>query len=226
MDRARRRHRVRRGRHDHVCVAVRVQSLLDWLVTLGSGTLYTVLFLAAGLENLFPPFPSDVVVAFGSFVAAQGSATAFGVFLVTWLGNVGTAMLVYVLGRRYGARRVERRLAGKHAESRDAKLRAMLKRLGMPAVFLSRFIPGVRALVPAVAGALRFPVLPTTAMIGTASAIWYGLITFVAFRVGADWPRLKVMVGRYSTTAAIVGSILLALGVAVWLLVRKRQKQS
>jgi membrane protein DedA with SNARE-associated domain len=200
-----------------------VQALLDWLVTLSPATLYTVLALVSALENVVPPFPSDLVVAFGSFVAAQGQGTAFGVFVFTWLGNVAGALFVYVLGLRYGAQRLERRLAGKHAESRDARIRGMFHRYGMPAVFVSRFIPGVRALVPAFAGALRLPLLPTAAMIASASAIWYGLITLVAFRVGADWPRLKVLIAGYSTTAAIVATAVLALGIVAWLLTRSRQ---
>jgi len=203
-----------------------VQSLLNWLVTLSPGTLYSVLALVAALENFVPPFPSDVVVAFGSFVAAQGPGTAFGVFVFTWLGNVAGAMLVYALGQRYGARRLERRLAGKHAESRDARIRAMFQRYGMPAVFVSRFIPGVRAVVPVFAGALRLPVLPTAAMIAAASGMWYGLITYVAFRVGADWPMLKGMVAQYSRTAAIVAAAILAVGIAAWAFVRTRQKSS
>jgi membrane protein DedA with SNARE-associated domain len=200
-----------------------VQALFDWLVTLSPGTLYSVIAVVAALENIFPPFPSDLVVAFGSFVAAQGSGTAIGVFASTWIGNVLGALLVYALGLRYGAERLERRLAGKHAESRDARIRAMFHRYGMAAVFVSRFIPGVRALVPAFAGALRLPLLPTAAMIASASAIWYGLITFIAFRVGADWPRLKALVAGYSTTAAILATAVLALGIAAWLLARKRQ---
>ena len=104
-----------------------MQSLLDWLLTLPVVALYSVLGVTAALENLVPPFPSDVVVAFGSFVIAQGGkGTMFGVFLVTWAGNIIGAMLVYALGRRYGAERLEARLAGKHAHSRDARIRRML----------------------------------------------------------------------------------------------------
>ena len=146
-----------------------------------------------------------------------------GVFLVTWVGNIAGAMLVYALGRRYGAERLERRLAGKHAESRDARIRRMFERYGMPAVFVSRFIPGVRAIVPAFAGALRLPVIYTTLMVATASALWYGLITMVAFRVGSDWQELRSTITQYGRTAAIVGVGMLALGGAIWLLVRRRQ---
>lgn len=203
-----------------------MQSLLDWLVTLSPITLYSVLGVVAALENLVPPFPSDVVVAFGGFVAAQGPGTALGVFLSTWIGNVAGAILVYVLGRRYGAQRLERRLAGKRAESIDARIRLMFRKYGMPAVFVSRFVPGVRAVIPAFAGALRLRLLPTTAMIASASAIWYGLITIVAFRVGADWPRLRGMIARYSTTAAVLASVILVAGIGVWWLGRRRRTEA
>jgi membrane protein DedA with SNARE-associated domain len=199
-----------------------VQSLLDWLLTLPAGALYAVLAITAAIENVFPPFPSDIVVAFGSFVAAQGRKTVLGVFLAVWLGNVSGAVLVYALGRRYGAQRLERRLAGKHAESVDARLRAMFERFGKPAVFLSRFVPGVRAVVPAYAGALRLPVVSIVTMIASASAIWYGLITVVAFRVGTDWERLKDTVTRSSTTIGVIAAVILALGIAAWMLVRRR----
>jgi membrane protein DedA with SNARE-associated domain len=202
-----------------------VQALLDWLSTLPVATLYAVIGLVAAIENIIPPFPSDVVVAFGSFVVAQGKVgSMLGVFLVTWLGNVGGALLVYATGRRYGAERLERRLAGKHAESRDAKIRRLFDRYGMIAIFLSRFVPGVRAIVPAFAGALRLSVPWTTVMIATASAIWYGLITLVAYRVGADWERLRGTVSQYTTMAAIIAGVILVLGLAVWWLARSRQK--
>jgi membrane protein DedA with SNARE-associated domain len=201
-----------------------MQSLLDWLLTLPLAAVYAVLGIAAPIENLIPPFPSDVVVAFGSFVVAQGGrGTMLGVFLTTWAGNIAGAMLVYTLGRRYGAERLERRLAGKHAQSRDARIRRMFERFGMPAVFVSRFIPGVRAIVPAFAGALKLSVVYTTLMVATASALWYGLITIVAFRVGSDWERLKATITQYGRTAAIVGAVLLAIGVAAWLIARRRQ---
>lgn len=204
-----------------------MQSLLDWLVTLPQAALYAILFITAAIENVFPPFPSDVVVAFGGFVVAQApGGTMLGVFLAVWIGNVGGAMLVYALGRRYGAERMERRLAGKHAESRDRKLRRMFDRFGLPAVFVSRFVPGVRALVPAFAGALKLSAVWIMLMIASASALWYGLITVIAFRVGSDWERLRGTVTRYGTTAAVIGAVILAVGVVAWLIANKRRKKN
>jgi membrane protein DedA with SNARE-associated domain len=90
-----------------------LESLLAWVSSLPTAALYLLVSLTAAVENLIPPFPSDVVIAFASFLVAQGAnGTKFGVFGAVWVGNVAGAMLVYVIGRKYGAERVEKRLAG------------------------------------------------------------------------------------------------------------------
>lgn len=201
-----------------------LESLLGWVSSLPTAALYGLVAVTAAIENVFPPFPSDVVIAFASFLIAQGAnGTRLGVFSAVWIGNVGGAMLVYVAGRKYGAERVEKHFAGANASRRDATFRKLLERYGLPAIFVSRFVPGVRAIVPAIAGALKLKPLPVVIMIGAASALWYGLITIVAFRVGSNWEALKKLVGEYTTLAAIIGGVILAAGVLAWLVARKRQ---
>ena len=200
-----------------------MRELLDWVSALPEAALYAILFSAGMIENLVPPFPSDVVIAFGGFLLAQGTlGSMLGVFLSVWTGNIGGAMIVYGLGRRFGAERIEKRLGGKHAADRDAWLHKLFDKYGMMAIFVSRFVPGVRAIVPAFAGALKLPLVWVMIMVSTASAIWYGLITVIAFRVGSDWERLRDMVARSATVAAVIGGGLLIIGVTVWLIARKR----
>ena len=202
-----------------------LDSLLGWASSLPPAALYLLIAVMAAVENVFPPFPSDVVIAFASFLVAQGaSGTRLGVFAAVWISNVGSAMLVYAIGRKYGAERIEKRLAGGHAARHDATVRKLFEKYGLPAIFVSRFVPGVRAIVPAIAGAMKLKPLPVTLMVGAASAIWYGLITIVAFRVGSNWDALKSMVGRYTTIAAIIGGAILVAGVLAWLVARKRRK--
>jgi len=107
----------------------------------------------AAVENVFPPVPADTVVALGSFLAARGRGSVLAAFLATWIGNVGGAMIMYGLGRRYGAAKLEQRLLGDKAPGAEHRLGQMYGRYGVIALFASRFIPGVRALVPPFAGA-------------------------------------------------------------------------
>src|SRR5918999_3980986 len=184
--------------------------------------LYAALGIVAALENVFPPVPADTVVAFGSFLAARGQGTALGVFLTTWAGNIAGAMLIYAVGRRYGAERLERRLLGDRAADAEFRLRALYGRYGLAALFVSRFLPGVRAIVPPLAGALRIPAGRAALAMGAASAVWYGAISYLAFRIGADWDRLSGTVARYGRAAGIVGILLALLVIGAWLARRKR----
>jgi membrane protein DedA with SNARE-associated domain len=201
-----------------------VEAFLDRLASMPVPALYAALAVVAALENVFPPVPADTVVAFGSFLAARGQGTALGVFLTTWAGNVAGAMLIYVLGRRYGAERLERRLLGDRASAAESRLRALYGRYGLAALFVSRFLPGVRALVPPFAGALRIPAIRTALAMGAASAVWYGAISYLAFRIGADWEALSQTVARYSRAAALIGFALAIAGIALWLLLRRRRE--
>lgn len=200
-----------------------MSEVLAWLAALPAPALYLVLVITAALENFFPPLPADTIVAFGTFLAARGEATAVGAFLATWLGNVAGAMAVYGLGRRYGAEAVRRRIrsygvAGQRAER---KLEKLYVRYGVLALFLSRFLPGVRALVPPFAGAMRMPFAPVLGAVAVASGIWYGLITLVAYRVGSDWDLLRARLMEVSRTATLVAGTVLTLIVLGWVVYRR-----
>src|SRR5215207_3336263 len=103
---------------------------LDWLTALPPAALYLVLAATAAVENVFPPFPSDTVVAFGSFIAARGHGSAVGSFLATWAGNIAGAMLMYALGRRYGASRLIARLSKGEGSDAEARIRVWYGRRG------------------------------------------------------------------------------------------------
>jgi len=193
---------------------------MDWLTALPPAVLYLVLAVVAAIENVFPPIPADTVVAFGAFLAARGHATLAGAFLATLGGNLAGAMGMYAAGRRFGAERLARRLA---AGGSAKRLQEFYGRYGMIALFVSRFLPGVRALVPPFAGALRLPAWRVLVILGTASAIWYGAITVIAYRVGADWPTLEAKMRAWQHGLVIGAAIAAAIGVGAWLVLRRRQ---
>jgi membrane protein DedA with SNARE-associated domain len=201
-----------------------VQDALAWLSGLPPAALYAALAAVAAVENIFPPIPADTVVAFGAFLAARGHATLPGAFLATWLGNVSGALLIYSLGRRYGASYAQRWLARFGSERNEQRLERMYAERGIAALFLSRFIPGVRALVPPFAGAMRVPATRAAVAIAVASAIWYGIVTWIAYNVGSDWDGLQERLQSAGLTAALVAGGIAAV-VIVWYLLRRRAKQ-
>jgi membrane protein DedA with SNARE-associated domain len=198
-----------------------LERLLDWLAGLPPVALLSAMSGLAALENLFPPIPADVLVAFGGLLAARAGYSPWPAFLAVWLGNVAGALAMYGLGRRYGSAAVERRYRLARGGTADARLLTLHARFGSVAFFLSRFIPGVRAVVPPVAGALRAPILTVGLAISVASGLWYGAITWLAFRTGANWEELQRVVGRWGTGSAVVAGVAVV-GVLAWWMWRRR----
>ena len=195
--------------------------LLDWLSHVPLGVLYLLMAAFAAVENVFPPVPADTVVALGSWLAARGQGSAFWAFFATWAGNVLGAGAMYVVGRRHGAAWMHRRFPALGDEKNERRLRELHGRYGALSLVLSRFVPGVRALVPPFAGALRISPVTTMLSLSLASAVWYGLVSYVAFRAGADWGALMARITRYGRLAAIAAAAVIAAGALVWWLRRR-----
>lgn len=62
--------------------------------------------IIVGLENVFPPIPSEVILPLAGFSAAQGTFSVVAAVLWTTLGSVVGAVVAYGLGFWLGAERV------------------------------------------------------------------------------------------------------------------------
>lgn len=177
----------------------------------------------AAAENVFPPIPADTAVAIGAFLSTAGTVSALNVFLVTWIANVATATSVYyagrVVGRPFFRGRIGRRLM--HPR-RLARLEDLYRDHGSWGIFLSRFIPGVRGVVPPFAGVARLGFWRAVPPMALASGIWYGTLTFLAATLITRVDDVVTLVGRFNRIALIAGVMLLAgTGILWW---RRRQR--
>ncbi len=193
-----------------------LDTLLNWLSSAPHAAIYAVLGFAAALENVVPPVPADVVVVFGGVLAGRGGANPWLVFLAVWLFNVAGALFVYAIGRRYGAAffagRWGRMLLRPHQLE---ELDGFYHRFGTGIIFVSRFLPMLRAVVPVFAGVSRLGVVRTALPIAAASALWYGGLVYLGTAAGRNWHEVMATLdhlGRWFWLAAL----LLLGGVAAW----------
>ena len=203
-----------------------MHGLISWLTGLPLAVLYPILAVVAAIENIFPPIPADSVVALGSWLAARGEGSAMAAFVSTWAGNVGGAAAMYLVGRRHGAGWMRERFPRLGDDRGEARLEAMYGKYGVAALVVSRLIPGVRALVPPFAGALHIPPLQAIGAMAIASAVWYGIISYVAFNATGGWTELMRLIKQSGTWVAVAAALLLAIGIIVWLVRRRHHRLS
>ncbi len=198
---------------------------MGWLGNLPLGTLYVAIAGLSAFENFFPPFPSDGVIAFGSFLASRAHGSPFTVLFLGWFGNVAGATVTYILGRRFGAKAFLRRIEKYAGPTAEDRIRKLYKKYGFAGLFVSRFLPGVRAIVPPFAGAMKLPAFRVIFSIASASAVWFGLITFLAFRAGDNWDLLQHYLVRSGKVAGGIAIGIVLLAIAIWLWKRRSSKR-
>lgn len=172
------------------------------------------------LETAFPPIPSEVILPFAGFSAAQGDVNLVMAWLFATLGALLGAWLLYGFGALVGMDRL-RILATKRwfpffSTSDLARGERFFERHGNKVVLLGRCIPLVRSIVSVPAGVERMPLARFTALTALGSGLWNAIFIGAGYQLGHRWERVEGWVEPLSYL--VVG--LLALGV-LWLAWRK-----
>lgn len=198
--------------------------ILAWLSSLPEPLLYGALILAAFAENIFPPLPADTVIALGAFVAARGNGSAVGVWTATMIGNIGGAMMMYGLGHRFGLPWLMQRFPSLFPAGATQRITERFKTQGVLAVVVSRFLPGVRAVVPPLAGAMGIGAVRALLAMSLASGAWYGLVCVLAFRAGANADALLARIAGQQRTVGLVAAaiVVVVAGIVWWRRTRRR----
>jgi membrane protein DedA with SNARE-associated domain len=200
-----------------------VTAVLALLGGLPPAVIYGVLGFGAALENLIPPIPADTFVLLGGFLSARGRADVWVVWVVTWVSNVGSALLVYWIGHRHGRTFFEEGL-GRHVLN-EHQLRRMghfYQRFGPFAIFFTRFLPGLRAVVPGFAGVTHQRFLPVAVPVAAASAIWYGALVWLGATAGRNLDVLLRWLDNTNLVLLGVAALLTLLIVRWWIRTRRR----
>ena len=185
-----------------------IDRMLAWMQGLPEALVYVVIGVMAGLENIIPPVPADVIALAGGFLAGRGVTDPILTFLVVWLCNVGTALFTYWVGRTYGTRFFQGRIGKMLLQpGQMARLGALYAKHGGKVIFFSRYLPGFRAVVPIFAGTSGMSLPRTAFPIALASGLWYGLIVYLGATAGRNWEQIRAQVeasGRWLGLAALV----------------------
>jgi membrane-associated protein len=179
------------------------QLLSDFFARYG----YWVVFFGVMLENAGVPVPGETVLLFAGFLAYHGKIGLLPAILTAIAGATTGDSLGFLLGRYGGTpfvNRFLRRIAWIARRYDDAQ--NLFLKYGQWAVFMARFITGLRVFAGILAGVLLMPYPRFLFFNFTGAVCWALAIGSLGFLFGSNWERLINLLKQLDRmTLAIVG---------------------
>lgn len=182
--------------------------------------------ITVGLDNLFPPIPSELVLPLAGFAASRGVFSFLAALIWTTVGSVVGAVIVYYLGVWLGRERTRSLLARiplVKASDFDRTERWFAKH-GTKAVLFGRMVPVFRSLISLPAGIERMRIGTFLVLTTVGSLAWNSIFVSAGYLLGANWRLVQDYAGLFEkgvialVVAAVIGFVVLRLRT------RKRQR--
>jgi|CXWL01.1.fsa_nt_gi membrane protein DedA with SNARE-associated domain len=173
-----------------------------------------LLMLLSALENIFPPVPADVAAALGAFWAVRTGHSPIWVGFLCFAANQASAIAVYYWVRARGEA-VLRSAVFRSLMSEDVQplIERNIDRFGGLGVFVSRFLPGLRAAVLPFAAIHGLTPARTLWPAAAASFVWYAALTVAGSALGLAYDEVKATVAAVTGALGVVGLTLAAMGI-------------
>jgi membrane protein DedA with SNARE-associated domain len=200
------------------------QSLINALESYG----LLIVFVTMIAESACIPIPSEIVVPYGGFLAAQGHTQLWMVIVVATLANLVGSSIAYGVGR-YGGRALFLRY-GRYVHVSEHELdRAdrWFLRYGPLTVFFTRMMPGIRTFISLPAGIARMPYVKFLIYSAAGSVIWNTGLAYLGYAAGKaagedPWGRLQEAFDRYNRIFYVAVAVVVIAFIA-WVVWRWRR---
>lgn len=195
-----------------------IQSVVDWISVVPPAGVYLIFFGIAYIENLIPPMPGDVIVAFGGYLAAEGVVRLFPVLSLTVIASVAGFMTMYWLGHKWGSQIENNRES--HFILRFipykyfSRGKKWMNRWGQGVVIANRFLAGTRSVISLTAGMSHLKILPTVLSSLVSSVLWNSLLLGMGWIIRDNWQIIGEYLSNYGKI--ILAIILLFIAVKVY----------
>ncbi|MBP2320200.1 membrane protein DedA with SNARE-associated domain [Kibdelosporangium banguiense] len=166
-----------------------IRTVTDWAVGLMDTLGGLGAAIVVGMDNLFPPIPSEIVLPLAGFSASRGSLTLAEALIWTTLGSVAGALIVYWVGAALGRERTRRLITRIPLiiESDMDRSEKWFARHGGKAVLFGRMIPLFRSFISLPAGVERMPLPKFVLYTALGSAIWNTIFVLAGYFLGENW---------------------------------------
>ncbi|MGE3267369.1 MAG: DedA family protein [Chloroflexota bacterium] len=198
-----------------------VGDVFNWVISLVETSGYLGLAVVVGLENVFPPIPSEAILPLAGFLVGQGRMTLVGAVGAATAGSLGGALVLYWIGYALGEKRVRTLIQryGQWAlldEDDLDQAKGWFDHHGRAAVFLARLAPLARSLISVPAGVAKMPLVPFIIYTTVGSGIWNAVLIAAGWLLGANWGLVERYQGYFGTAF-----VTLMAATLVWFVARR-----
>jgi membrane protein DedA with SNARE-associated domain len=181
-----------------------------------------LVFLLMAAESCGVPFPSELIMPFAGFLAAQGHISLVGAILAGTVGNLAGSLVAYGIAARFGRPVLlgPGRVLGISESHLDMADR-WFARHGLMAVLVGRVLPVVRTYISFPAGLARVELLRFSLLTFIGALPWCIALTAGGYAIGKNYDRIS---GPIQTVALVLAVLVVA--VVVGWLVRGRRRSS
>lgn len=189
-----------------------IQSIVEWISMVPPLGIYLILFGIAYIENLIPPMPGDVIVAFGGYLAAEGVIAIVPLWSSTVIASVFGFMTMYWLGHKWGVQIEENKNDHLLLRFVDYKYfkrgKKWMGRWGQGVILANRFLAGTRSVISLTAGMSHLHLIRTIVNSMISSMLWNALLIGMGWVIRDNWKIIGEYLSNY-------GKIILLLIVVV-----------
>lgn len=195
--------------------------MTDWIIQTISELGYLGIFLVMLAESIFPPIPSELIIPFAGFAAANGDLNLFGVLATATVGAVVGMLPWYYAGRIFGLERVRYladrfgRVMAFNADEIDIAV-TWFRRYGPLIVLFGRLIPLIRTLISIPAGLSRMSLPMFLAASTTGALVWNSILTLAGYILHEHYEIIEVVLDPLSYIVLGLVVLLYILKVATW----------
>jgi membrane protein DedA with SNARE-associated domain len=161
-----------------------LQPVIDWYM---ANLNYFTIALLMTIESSFIPFPSEVVVPFAAWKAAQGEMNVYLVLISATVGALAGALVNYYLAKYLG-----RIIVYRFADSRMGKILLLSKdkvvhaeeyfiKHGKASTFIGRLVPAVRQLISIPAGLANMNMRDFLIYTTAGAGIWNIILAVIGY---------------------------------------------
>jgi len=180
-------------------------NIVEWLAQWG----YLGIFICVFVGNLGIPVPEETVMLVAGFLAGRGILDLRFVYLVCILSAVTGDCCGFFVGRHGGQRIIARLVTRfKTVRQRYERLRLFFHTHGSKAVFMARFIAGVRFMAGPMAGAAGMPFFRFLGWNVLGAIIWVTLVVTLGYLVGDELYRVTEMAHHAQRWIALAALLL------------------